>query len=64
MFTHLASIVRGAGLPALPVRVQEEIAHQQGRSERIISMVQIAIVVLFGGLFLISPVAAQDDIAF
>ena len=58
MLTLLASIVRGAGLPAPPVRVQEEIAHQQGRSERIISMVQIAIVVLFGGLFLISPVAA------
>lgn len=64
MFTLLASTVRGGGLPAPPARVQEEIAHQQDRSERIISMVQIAIVVLFGGLFLISPVAAQDDIAF
>jgi len=64
IFTNFVSRVRGGGLPSLPVRVREDIARSQDRSEQIISSVQIAIVVLFGGLFLISPRPDAGDIAF
>lgn len=55
MISQIVSAVRGNGLPALPARVREDIARSQDRSEQIISSVQIAIVVIFGALFLISP---------
>jgi adenylate cyclase len=55
MISRFVSAVRGSGLPALPARVREDIARSQDRSEQIISSVQIAIVVIFGTLFLISP---------
>ncbi|MBO6782476.1 MAG: adenylate/guanylate cyclase domain-containing protein [Alphaproteobacteria bacterium] len=48
----------------VPGRVREEIDRQQDRSERIISWVQIVIVLVFGGLFLISPRPFEGDIAF
>lgn len=55
MMSRFISAVRGVGLPDLPARVREDIARSQDRSEQIISLVQIAIVVVFGTLFLISP---------
>ena len=55
MISQFVSAVRGSGLPALPARLREDIARSQDRSEQIISSVQIAIVVIFGTLFLISP---------
>jgi adenylate cyclase len=44
--------------------VREDIARSQDRSEQIISSVQIAIVLVFGSLFLISPRPDTGDIAF
>jgi adenylate cyclase len=64
IFANFVSRVRGGGLPALPLRVREDIARSQDRLEQVISSVQIAIVVLFGGLFLISPRPDVSDIAF
>ena len=56
--------LRGGTAPVLPERVREEVARQQDRSEKIISVVQIMIVVLFGGLFTLSPRPVAGDIAF
>ncbi len=61
---NISARMRGEDRSALPGRVHEEIARQQDRSEQIISWVQIAIVLLFGGLFLISPRPFEGDIAF
>ena len=55
MLSRFVSTVRGVGLPDLPARVREDIARSQDRSEQIISLVQIAIVLVFGTLFLIAP---------
>ncbi len=64
IFANFVSRVLGGGLPALPLQVREDIARSQDRSEQIISSVQIAIVVMFGGLFLISPRPDAGDVAF
>lgn len=64
MISRFVSAVRGSRLPDLPARVQEDIARSQDRSEQIISSVQIAIVVVFAGLFLVSPQPITHDIAF
>jgi len=64
MTSRFVSAVRGGSLPNLPARVREDIARSQDRSEQIISSVQIAIVLVFGGLFLISPRPIAHDIAF
>lgn len=64
MISRLVSAVRGGGLPDLPARVREDIARSQDRSEQIISSVQIGIVLVFGGLFLVSPQPVAHDIAF
>lgn len=64
MISRFVSTVRGGGLPDLPARVREDIARSQDRSEQIISSVQIAIVLMFGMLFLLSPQPVAHDIAF
>jgi hypothetical protein len=56
--------LRGGTTPALPARVHEDVARQQDRSEQIISVVQIVIVVLFGGLFLLAPDGGNTELAF
>ena len=50
--------------PELPARVRDDIARQQDRSERIISVVQLAIVLTFGTLFLIAPRPTEAVLAF
>tara|TARA_R110002110_G_scaffold415612_4_gene651939 strand:- start:17744 stop:19144 length:1401 start_codon:yes stop_codon:yes gene_type:complete len=55
LITRMLTAVRGGTTPVLPLRVREDVARQQDRSEQIISVVQIVIVLLFGGLFLIAP---------
>ena len=62
--SSIGAFLRGGEDAALPGRVREEIARRQDRSEQIISWVQIAIVLVFGGLFLISPRPFDGDIAF
>ena len=55
LITRVLTTLRGGTAPVLPQRVREDVARQQDRSEQIISVVQIVIVLLFGGLFLIAP---------
>lgn len=55
LITRMLTTVRGGTAPVLPLRVREDVARQQDRSEQIISVVQIVIVLLFGGLFLVAP---------
>jgi hypothetical protein len=55
LITRVLTTVRGGTAPVLPLRVREDVARQQDRSEQIISVVQIVIVLLFGGLFLVAP---------
>ncbi|CAN0464810.1 unnamed protein product, partial [Discosporangium mesarthrocarpum] len=50
--------------PTLPPRVLADIARQQDRSERIISIVQLAIVLTFGTLFLIAPRPTETMLDF
>lgn len=50
--------------PPLPPRVLADIARQQDRSERIISIVQLAIVLTFGTLFLIAPRPTETMLDF
>ncbi len=53
--SRMLTALRGGTAPVLPPRVREDVARQQDRSEQIISLVQIAIVLIFGGLFLLAP---------
>tara|TARA_A100001037_G_scaffold248805_3_gene231280 strand:- start:982 stop:1662 length:681 start_codon:yes stop_codon:yes gene_type:complete len=62
--TRLVSGLRDGTGASLPLRVREDIARQQDRSEQIISIVQIVIVLLFGALFLAAPGPVDRDIAF
>ena len=62
--TRMLTVLRGGTAPVLPPRVREDVARQQDRSEQIISVVQIVIVLLFGGLFLIAPGGSDFDLAF
>ncbi|MBT5943658.1 MAG: adenylate/guanylate cyclase domain-containing protein [Rhodospirillaceae bacterium] len=64
MITRVLTTLRGGTAPVLPQRVREDVARQQDRSEQIISVVQIVIVLLFCGLFLITPGGADGDLAF
>jgi adenylate cyclase len=54
----------GAAPEALPARVRDDITRQQDRSEQIISVVQLAIVLTFGSLFLIAPRPTEAALAF
>ena len=64
LITRVLTTLRGGTAPVLPQRVREDVARQQDRSEQIISVVQIVIVLLFCGLFLITPGGADGDLAF
>ncbi|MEP4378117.1 MAG: adenylate/guanylate cyclase domain-containing protein [Alphaproteobacteria bacterium] len=55
LVARAVTALRGGTAPVLPQRVREDVARQQDRSEQIISIVQIVIVLLFGGLFLAAP---------
>ena len=50
--------------PSLPQRVREAIARQEDRSERLIGWVQLAIVVTFGLLYLLTPKTSGPDAPF
>ncbi len=50
--------------PALPKRLREAIRQQQGRSEILISTIQLLIVFIFGFLYAISPKTFSEDAAF
>jgi len=61
---RMLTALRGGTAPVLPARVREDVARQQDRSEQIISVVQIAIVLIFGGLFLLAPGGGNAELAF
>jgi len=63
LIARVLTALRGGTAPVLPQRVREDVARQQDRSEQIISVVQIVIVLLFGGLFVIAP-GGGGDLAF
>ncbi|WP_208539201.1 adenylate/guanylate cyclase domain-containing protein [Algihabitans albus] len=48
----------------LPPRVREAIAQQEDRSERLIGWIQLAIVVTFGLLYLVTPTTSGPDAPF
>ncbi len=62
--TRMLTALRGGTAPVLPLRVREDVARQQDRSEQIISVVQIVIVVIFGGLFVLAPGGGNTELAF
>jgi adenylate cyclase len=64
MLPRLFAADPGSAPPPLPPRVLDDIARQQDRSERIISSVQLAIVLTFGTLFLIAPRPTEAALAF
>lgn len=49
---------------SLPVRVREQIRGQQDRSEILIGWFQLAVVLIFGTLYLVSPKTFTEDSAF
>ncbi len=48
----------------MPERVKAAIAEREDESERLISLVQLAVVLTFGTLYFISPKAFSEDVAF
>jgi adenylate cyclase len=64
LITRMFTALRGGTAPVLPLRVREDVARQQDRSEQIISVVQIVIVVIFGALFLLAPGGGNTELAF
>lgn len=48
----------------IPQRVQDDILRQQDRSEQVISLVQLAIVLIFGALFVVAPQPFEGEIGF
>lgn len=64
LIARMLATIRGGAVPDLPTRVREDVNRQQDRSEQIISVVQIVIVLLFGALFLAAPGPVDRDIAF
>ncbi len=64
MISNLLSTVQGGDAVRVPQRVQDDIWRQQDRSEQIISLVQLAIVLIFGALFVIAPRPFEGEIGF
>ena len=64
MISNLLATVRGNSAVHVPQRVQDDIWRQQDRSEQIISFVQLAIVLIFGALFVIAPRPFEGEIGF
>ena len=64
MISNLLATVRGNNALRVPQRVQDDIWRQQDRSEQIISFVQLAIVLIFGALFVIAPRPFEGEIGF
>ena len=64
MISNLLATLRGNNALRVPQRVQDDIWRQQDRSEQIISFVQLAIVLIFGALFVIAPRPFEGEIGF
>lgn len=64
MISNFLSAVLGGDATRIPQRVQDDVWRQQDRSEQIISFVQLAIVLIFGALFVISPQPSEGEIGF
>ena len=64
MISNLLNAVQGKDAVRVPQRVQDDIWRQQDRSEQIISLVQLAIVLIFGALFIIAPRPFEGEIGF
>jgi adenylate cyclase len=64
MVSNLLNVLRGNSAVHVPQRVQDDIWRQQDRSEQIISFVQLAIVLIFGALFVIAPRPFEGEIGF
>lgn len=66
--TSLSETWRGlwttADPESLPARVREQIRAQQDRSEILIGWFQLAVVLIFGTLYLVSPKTFAEDAAF
>ncbi len=57
-FSRLRSFLFGPATASLPQRVQDAIRQQQDQSERLTGWIQLAVVLLFGTLWAISPKTA------
>ena len=64
MLPRLITALARSAPVALPPRVLADIARQQDLSERIISIVQLAIVLTFGTLFMIAPRPTEAALVF
>lgn len=64
MMSNLLRTLQGNDPQHVPQRVQDDIWRQQDRSEQIISLVQLAIVLVFGALFLVAPQPFEGEIGF
>ena len=56
--------MRGDDGARVPQRVQDDIWRQQDRSEQFISLIQLAIVLIFGALFIVAPRPFEGEIGF
>ncbi len=64
MISNLLRALQGIDAVHVPQRVQDDIWRQQDRSEQIISFVQLAIVLIFGALFIIAPRPFEGEFGF
>ena len=64
MISNLWSTVQGNDASRVPQRVHDDIRRQQDRSEQIISYVQLAIVLIFGALFVVAPRPFEGEFGF
>jgi len=64
MISNLLSVLQGKDTTRISQRVQEDVWRQQDRSEQIISFVQLAIVLIFGTLFVIAPRPFEGEVGF
>jgi len=60
---QLRALLFGPSTAALPARVQDAIRRQQDQSERLTGWIQLAVVLLFGTLWLLSPKTATGSAA-
>ena len=64
MIPNILRTMQGHDDLSVPQRVQDDIARQQDRSEQIISLVQLAIVLIFGALFVVAPQPFEGELGF
>ncbi len=63
LLRHAATFLLGPSADSLPARVREAIRQQQDASERLTGWIQLAVVLLFGTLWAVSPKTASGTAA-